>query len=121
MTAQDLSHRELKVCAFLYTTKDSILFASQTLLSMEIDTADIFENFNSELKIVEGLSEGSFHGIWYGKPFRATPLRLLQSLIRKGLLIPQEEYKQKFYVLNIREEFKEFFDELKVQIALGSI
>ena len=117
MTAQDLSPKELKTCAILYSTANSILFTNDALYSID---NKCFYWLNAD-SINNRVENPIIIGKWFDRPFCSMSFKPLQSLILKGLLIPQEEHKQKFYVLNICEEFKEFFKELKVQIALGSI
>ena len=116
MTAQDLSLEELEICAGLYSGTDSVLFTTKSVMLMANGTWSIFDN---SLKMWRDTN--SFWGVWYGRTAYILPQRTIQPLVDRGLLIPQEEDKQKYYILNVSEKFKEFFKELKVQIALGSI
>lgn len=115
MTAQDLSPEELKICAGLYSGINSVLFTTEFIISMDNET---WATFDVSLEMWE---TNIFRGVWYGRTAYVWPQYKIQPLIDKGLLIPQEKGKQKYYILNISEKFKEFFKELEVQIALGSI
>ena len=115
MTAQDLSPEELEICAGLYSGTSSVLFTTQSAMLMDNATWAAFD------KALKMWKTDAFRGVWYGRTAYVWPQYAIQSLIDKGLLIPREKDKQIFYILNVCEEFKEFFKELEVQIALGSI
>ena len=115
MNPQNLSPGELQTCALLYTKANSVLFTTQTLLSIS-EAQFSFFSFNAGPN-----NDGIFQGTWYGKSFCIAPTTIIQSLYNKKLLMTQKEFEQEFYILNVYEEFKEFFKELEVQVALGSI
>ncbi len=115
ITAQDLSPKELKICALLYSCENGVLFDFTKIVNM---SSGELIHFNGEMR----LDGDEFHGTWYGKPFHITLESTAQSLVLKKLLVPQKKHDLKFYVLTKRQKnFKEFFKELRIQIALGSI
>lgn len=114
MNTQNLSLPELKICALLYSIPNTALFDTTTFLWMSDTEFNTFRPMQ--------LRGDTFKGTWYERPFCTTPGSIIDSLIAQGLIIAQEKHKHTFYVLNIQEEkFKEFFKELDIQIALGSV
>ena len=118
MKAADLSQEELRICALLYSTPNSMVFPIEIVLEKTFGMPPI-----AGTKLLPG-SDKTLEGEWQKRPYFTAIQETIQSLIDKGLLVIQEEYKQyesNFYALDIREEYKDFFKELKTQIALGSI
>ena len=115
MTAQDLTLGELKICVGLYSGINSVLFTTEFIISMDNET---WATFDVSLEMWE---TNIFRSVWYGRTAYVWPQYKIQPLIDKKLLLTREEDNQKFYILNKRKEFKEFFKELEIQIALGSI
>jgi len=119
MTAQDLSPKELQVCALLYYTKNSILFEFMALLQLSMEHfPEPFDNFK--------LYNDIMLGTYCSDPIYGAADDIIDSLINKELikLVPTQKGRLNvppFYTLNICDKFKEFFKELKVQTALGSI
>jgi hypothetical protein len=116
MIAQDLSSRELKTCALLYSTTNSILFTPSDILERALLEHSVSSLFN-KVK----LQGDTFIRTWYGRSVYTAPEETIQSLQDRKLLIMHKEQSQKFYVLNRHKKFNKFFKELEVQIALGSI
>ena len=104
---------ELKICALLYSTPNSILFPLQVILNL---SSKYFIDLGSPRMVWNTIL-----GTWHRKPICTVQRDIIESLAAKGLIQLQEEYGQKFYTLNTQEKHKEFFQELEMQIALGSI
>ena len=141
MNIQDLSLEELKICSLLYSTPNSILRPLEIILCelFGVKNLKVGEDEMNPLEIAleAFLGVGNLkvkkgeirlqrnapirEGQWHEKLFYTAPQVVIQSLLDRKLLLAQEEDSQKFYILNKCKEFKEFFKELKVQIALGSI
>lgn len=116
MNVKDLSLEELKICSLLYSTPNSIL------RPLEIALIEALGTENLKLEDISLQPNATIlEGQWREKPFYTAPQIVIQSLTDKKLLLTREEDNQKFYILNKRKEFKEFFKELEIQIALGSI
>ncbi|KKM06875.1 hypothetical protein LCGC14_1739590 [marine sediment metagenome] len=113
MTAQDLSFKELQICALLYSTKNSVLFELQVFMYVT--------NGLSGSIIHDKWVENIFNGTWYNKPFCTIHYDVILRLQSQRLIRRCEEHNTVFYILDIRKENEKFFDELKVQIAIGSI
>ena len=115
MTAQDLSPDLLQICAALYATENSVLFDRQIFYGSDgyYDCPEVFDTSIFGWTI--------YAGTWYDRPFYAVHISMLTSLKNSNLLTYHEERGYVFYTLNICEEHKEFFKELGVQVALGSI
>ncbi|KKM06877.1 hypothetical protein LCGC14_1739610 [marine sediment metagenome] len=118
MTMQDLSPKELKICALLYSgSRESVLFDLAILFNM---SNEVFAPFgNGEASMIEGYR--GFYGTWYRRPFYTTGRDTIQSLTARGVIKRHKKCSIPFYTLNICEEHEEFFKELKIQIAIGSI
>ena len=115
MTAQDLSSRELRICALLYSTENSILFDLGVLVRMN---NELFASITGGMRWVE---DNTFKGTWFRRPFCTTHYDTILRLQSQRLIRRCKEYDEVFYVLDIRKEHEEFFKELKVQIAIGSL
>lgn len=115
MTAQDLTPYELKTCALLYSDTGSII--TNWKIFYEMNGAE----FAPFMGVMMPYNEPAYRGTWMGKPFYTADKTTIQLLTSQWLLIQRYGYKYEFYSLNIQNKHKEFFKELKVQIALGSI
>jgi len=115
MTAQNLSSPSLQICALLYYTEDSILFDRRILKEMQV------EKFQEPFDSISNRYWGVMKGTWYGIPCYGVSINIIIPLINNNLLVRCEERNFTFYRLNVCEEHKEFFKEIKVQIALGLI
>ena len=124
MNIKDLTLEELKVCALLYENIGSILRPLEIILYTDLDI-DIAKHLNIPVNKVKEIQFKQHNtilkGQWHEKEYYTAPQIVIQSLTDKKLLLEQEEDDQKFYTLNRSEDLKEFFKELEVQIALGSI
>lgn len=136
---QDLSPAELKICALLHNVTDSVLFNGMAGIGWR--GPGLYPGLMTNAEFADIGTASSKFSWWHKRPFFCADDKEIQSLIDKGLLtahVEYEQYKQgkgwkdeqgrgrkykrEFYTLiSVCEEFKEFFEELDVQVALGSI
>jgi len=121
MTLKDLSHKELKLLAMLYTTRYSIATTAVIIDAMVIDTPARFDALNSDYPYDKYL----WVGTWFDHPVVIVEVGVISLLCSLGLLRSTKMWEHNFYKLPSivlrKTKFRKLFKELEIQIALGSI